>query len=199
MNRRDEELTLLDALEYFSERDAWQEYVRLQRFHGPRVVWVGGLLNAEDALAYRAVELRQQLKSNLIAQLKEGFLVARAYVAPLRADSQRINIPAEKWTLLSVNFEQSTASGYGLDLFGIRVRKSETSPTSQRGRKPDVLSQRQLIHAAFESLLEASQVNFSRGGLTAVAAKLALQFPEYKLDTIRRIIQPAFRSRQSQS
>jgi hypothetical protein len=91
-----------------------------------------------------------------------------------------------------VNFENSTAQGHGLSLVDITV--TEPASLVVRGRKPDAISKKQEIHLAFEALLSAGKVNFGHGGLADAARQLSQRFPDYKTDSIRRILQPTFKS-----
>jgi hypothetical protein len=136
--------------------------------------------------------LRKRLENYISELLARGELVASGYVQPLTPHAERVTISPDTWRLLSVNFENSTAKGYGLSLVDITV--AEARSLRGKGRKPEALSKKQEIHSAFEELVSAGKVNFGHGGLAQAVRLLSPRFPQYKLDSIRRILQPTFKS-----
>ena len=189
-SKKKQGLTLLEALETYSDPEALRQYQKFKPYYQRRVVLVLGAPPTDTELKEdRARELRRPLEDNLVRMLQQGDLVAYAHVVPLRADAERVEISSEKWKLLTIDFDKSTATGYGLQLLDIRIGEPKRA---SRGRKAEKLSLNQEIHAAFSQLLEQGKVCFKRGGLIAAAEELANQFPAYRPDSIRKIIQPAY-------
>ncbi len=133
--KKAEGLTLLEAMERYSEREEWTELHALNGL-GPFLMFVGGRPTLEDDQAIRALKIKRELTNNLIDKLVSGELIATAYVVPLRADSGRITIPADKWTLLQIKLDDSTAKGHGLELADIRITEPGQAASTHPGRKP---------------------------------------------------------------
>jgi hypothetical protein len=184
-------LTLLQALERYSSSDDWQKYQELEPYRLTILFLGKGYVTPEEQKYFDFLELRQRLEDHICELMGRGELVASGYVKPLTPNAERVTIPPNKWRLLSVDFENSTAKGHGLFLVDIIV--AEPSFVG-KGRKPDSISRKQEIHLAFEELLSAGKVNFGHGGLADVTKQLAPRFPDYKPDSIRRILQPTFKS-----
>jgi hypothetical protein len=60
------------------------------------------------------------------------------------------------------------------------------------GRKTKENTKKAEIIRSFESMAMNGEVSLTRGGLTAAANSLQEQFSDYRPDSIRKIIQPAF-------
>jgi hypothetical protein len=110
MNEETRELTLLEALERYSDPDAWRTYREFEPFYSRLYVFfLGAPPSATELREQRATELRGQLESKLLSSLQTGDLVAYAHVAPLRAEAEPVKISAQKWKLLKVDFDVSVA------------------------------------------------------------------------------------------
>jgi len=186
---RGQGLTLLEALERYSDTAAYQEFQAVAEHYGKqRLLWLGDSIPEENLLPLRAQGRRLVLERALVNRLAEGTIVGTAYSEPLNIDSRRMLVPADRWKFLVVDFDKATASGHGLVLIDVRIHPGGPS----RGRKTERVEQTDSIHGAFSQLLEVGGIRFDRGGLTAAAEELSHRFPSYKPDSIRKIIQHAF-------
>jgi hypothetical protein len=185
-------LTLSQALERYSSSDDWKTYQELEPYRLTVVFLDKGYLTPEEQKYFDFLQLQNRLETHICELLGSGELVASGHVQPLTLNAERVTVSPDKWRLLSVDFENSTAKGHGLFLVDITV--GEPASFVGKGRKPDSISKKQEIHFAFEELLNAGKVNFGRGGLAVAVRQLSPHFPDYKPDSIRRILQPTFKS-----
>lgn len=199
MDDQSEGLTLLDALERYSEPEAWREYRGFEPYHRKfGMDFIGRPTDPAESMRRRAVSLRKELERDLLERLRNGDLIADALAKPLRPDSVRIRIGGNTWNLVTVDFDDSAASGHGLEIFDIRIHEPNKHKAN-RGRKTDRFTQNEKIHASFLKMIQQEAVSYVRGGLSAAARELKLQFPEYQEDSIRRIIQPVFKEHASKT
>jgi len=138
--------------------------------------FVSSVLEPEDTPRRRFRRIQEQLEGHLLAHLRDGVLVASGYPENASADAKPTLIASERWSLLTPNFENSSARGSGLLLFGIRVFKN--APALQSRIEPvDIYrtglggrpTMKHLIITEFERRL-ASGV--TRSSLKAEAAEL---------------------------
>ena len=73
---------------------------------------------------------------------------------------------------------------------------AEAAPQNAGGRKTAARSKAEEIIAAFLKI-PINEISPKRGGLAQTTRRLAKQFPDYKPDTIRKIIEPDFRERKN--
>ncbi len=198
-------LPLLAAIRKFSDQVAWAEFERLLRLDASAEERAGW--NASDwarhdfqvSLKLDAARKRlsegvpamnrwAQLKTAFRARLQSGKLVATGYVKPVGVGDGPIAIPADKWRFLRPDFRNSSAVGEGLEVVSVLVNRAESQAAS-RGRKTDVESRRLCVLSAFDEMANAGEVSYERGGLQRAAEALNHQFPTYKTDSIRKIIQ----------
>ncbi len=198
-------LPLLAAIRQFSVSVAWTEFERLLELdasakdrarwdasdwarHDFRVILELDAARHQPVESIHALHRWAQLKTAFRARLQSGELVATGYVKPVRVGDGRIAIPADKWRFLRPDFRNSSAVGEGLEVVSVLVNRAESQAAS-RGRKTDVESRRLCVLSAFDQMANAKEVSYERGGLQRAAEALNHQFPTYKTDSIRKIIQ----------
>jgi hypothetical protein len=80
-----------------------------------------------------------------------------------------------------------------------QLRALEPAPTAAPGRKPGGQTRYQEILDAIGKMLTNGEIEFDRGGKTRAAKQLAMTFPDYAYDTIRRMITLEIESRRRKS
>ncbi len=75
------------------------------------------------------------------------------------------------------------------------LRWIQSRPTYTRGRKTRAKTRSDAILAEYDSLCNEGKVSFDHGGLQKAAVAIAENFPAYKIDSIRRIVQPTHNER----
>src|SRR5689334_22807474 len=126
--------TLLQALERYSSSDDWKTYQVLEPYRFPIIVLGKGYDSPDERRHFHFRNLRKRLENYISELLARGELVASGFVQPLTPHAERVTISPDTWRLLSVNFENSTAKGYGLSLVDITV--AEARSLRGKGRKP---------------------------------------------------------------
>jgi hypothetical protein len=118
----------------------------------------------------------RNLQQDFLARLRSGELTATGYEEPLSLSTERKQVPADLWRALRPNFKNSTATGAGLKLAGLLVRKlgdtpsqSEPEPTFEV-RPPGRPSRMREIEAEMRRRATAKQL---LGSLRAESEALA--------------------------
>ena len=99
------------------------QFEDLQKYDSP----ISSIDEPEDTPRRRFRRLQEQLEGNLLDHLREALLVASGYPEDAAADAKPTLIAPNRWSLLTPNFQNSSAQGSGLSLFGIRVFKNTAS------------------------------------------------------------------------
>ncbi len=143
MPDRDQEgLPLSDAIRRFADPDQWRRYdqaataargrvrTRLMYVGGEPIAGWGAAEQArhDNHLLDRRDQTWRELQQDFLGRLRSGELIATGYEEPLSLGSERKLVPVDLWRALRPNFEKSTATGAGLKLSGILVRKGVDAP-----------------------------------------------------------------------
>jgi hypothetical protein len=126
--------TLEDALLTWGDPAAVTEMVRLARegYHGPAIIVLGVPETEAEQKIFRYRSLREQLKAELLANLRQGKLVAAGFDARAAIDARPVTVPADRWRVLTPNYVDSSATGPGITIAGILV----TEPTATAATAP---------------------------------------------------------------
>jgi hypothetical protein len=125
-------LSIIDAIEAFTEPTDWKKYCHLHSIAGNRRMVVYVMDPDRRALARQHNEAiillqktwREILRAFALA-LYEGRLIASAIEWPDSPSKQRIQVPAEKWMRLSPIPNDSSARGDGYRLVDILVQPAQ--------------------------------------------------------------------------
>jgi len=71
----------------------------------------------------------------------------------------------------------------------------QNRPTHTPGRKTRVKTRNDAILAEYDCLCDEGRISFDRGGLQKAAAAVAKKFPDYEVDSIRKIVQQTHNER----
>jgi DNA-binding response OmpR family regulator len=147
-------LTLADALVRWGDPAAVAEVTRLagEGYDGPLIVLVPGPATEYERNVFRYRELRERLETALVAKLRDGSLVATGYDSRAAIDAPPATIPADRWRVLTPNFEDSSAAGGGLSISGILVSDSNRGGARREASSPE--PQLRIAKAARQACLD---------------------------------------------
>jgi hypothetical protein len=122
-------LTLAEAVLHFASEDDAERHRRLALEWGDPPDTLDGV----EGLTWRlrrtdlhALECR--LKSDRLAQLASGELVATALDLGEGIHAPRTRVPADLWRILKLDFANNTAGAHGRQLADVRVFRAEDAP-----------------------------------------------------------------------
>jgi len=136
-------LPLARALEALTAPGLWAAFASASAAAGNRRAWTA----PDDALAGEVVRSFQDtdlvrakerawkaLTADLLRRLRSGEFVAYGFEAPVRLHSERVQIPADKWEVLTPDFDLSEAQGNGIVLVGVVVSQSSDAADATPAR-----------------------------------------------------------------
>ena len=127
--------TLKEALSRWGDPESAQEMLCLVRqgCDAPMILSTSGPLSPAEERGLRYLSLREKLESEILERLRQGQLVATGYDSRAALDAPPITIPADRWRVLTPDFNKSSATAVGFTVVGILVFEGET----QKKPKPN--------------------------------------------------------------
>lgn len=105
-------------------------------YDGPLIAILGPETEYERNV-FRYRELRERLRTALVAKLRDGSLDATGYDSRAAIDAPPVAIPADRWRVLIPNFDDSSAADGGLSIRGILVSSSNHAGAPREASLPE--------------------------------------------------------------
>jgi hypothetical protein len=111
----------------------------------------------------------------LVAKLRDGSLVATGYDSRAAINAPPVAIPADRWRVLTPNFEDSSAAGGGLSIGGILVSDSNRPGARREASSPE--PQLRIAKAARRACFDGLDVKLTARSfdLLVILAEAAIQ------------------------
>jgi DNA-binding winged helix-turn-helix (wHTH) protein len=96
-------------------------------YDGPLIVILGEPSGEYERKVFRYQALRESLEAALLAKLRDGPLVTTGYLQGASVDQPPKIFLGDRWRVMAPNYEDSSATGAGITVFGILVYEDEAA------------------------------------------------------------------------
>ncbi len=163
----DQGLSPYQAIKQYSDPDLWFEHRALSAPHGHLLSLVSERAREIRDKTYpslwpkNAQRIWFQLRQSFEGCLVSGELVGTGYVNPMGLEDSPTIIPADKWSVLDLNYQKATANGGGLTITGIRIFRADAAQVAAKHKKVGRPSCRDEIKTAYETLRDDEKVDYA--------------------------------------
>lgn len=130
--------TLQEALLRWGNQAAVTEMLELKKkgYDAPILV-IGRTETEDDRKAFRYRKLRGDLEAEIMGLLQGGPLISTGYDSRSPIDALESTIRADRWRVLTPNFDDSSAAGKGFEITGILVSSLDSFRTPKEVILPE--------------------------------------------------------------